>query len=166
MRGKDMKRTRAYITKILSILLALSLAVSVWGVAGTEALAVSPNKYGTYVGPKPGKYNFTGSTLHILPQKVFYSSKNGKLYYYAYVYNNTEKTIYGLKDLKITVKTSSNKKIATQTFYKNKRQNMTINPGSYKKICFIFEKKNITNKKYNFGTANKLKTQATFTYYT
>lgn len=42
---------------------------------------------------------------------------------------------------------------------------MTINPGAYKTICFVFEKKYINNKKFYFGTAKKLRTQAEFVYY-
>lgn len=92
------------------------------GGLGTEAQAASANKYGTYTGSKPDKYSYTGNTVHVMPKKVFYSKSNGKLYYYAYVYNNTDKTIYGMKDLKITVRTSSNKKIASKTFYKGKKK--------------------------------------------
>lgn len=161
-----MKRTKVCIKKVLSLLLTLCLIVAVWGTVRTEVNAVTANKYGTYTGSKPSQYNYTGNTVHVLPKKVFYSKSNGKLYYYAYVYNNTDKTIYGMKNLKITVRTSSNKKIASKTFYKGTKKKMTINPGSYKTICFVFEKKYIKNKKFYFGTTKKLKTQAEFVYYT
>ncbi len=160
-----MKKTKIRIKRIISLLLTLSLIITLWGGLGTEAQAASANKYGTYTGSKPDKYSYTGNTVHIMPKKVFYSKSNGKLYYYAYVYNNTDKTIYGMKDLKITVRTSSNKRIASKTFYKGKKKKMTINPGSYKTICFVFEKKYIKNKKFYFGTAKKLRTQAEFVYY-
>lgn len=152
--------------KVLSLFLALVLLVALWGVVGTEAQAASANKYGTYTGAKPSKYTFTGSTVHILPKKVFCDKSSGKLYYYAYVYNNTDKTIYGLKNLRISVRTSGGTLIARQTFFKNTKKSITINPGSYKTYCFIFDKKNIKKKKFYYGTAKKLKTQAEFTYYT
>lgn len=161
-----MKKTKIRIKRALSLLLTLSLILILWGTMRTEAQAASANKYGTYTGSKPNQYNYTGNTIHILPKKVFYSKTDGKLYYYAYVYNNTDKTIYGMKNLKITVRTSSNKIIASKTFYKGTRKNMTINPGAYKTICFVFEKKYIKNKKFNFGTTKKLRTQAEFVYYT
>ncbi|MBD5544506.1 MAG: hypothetical protein HDR01_09765 [Lachnospiraceae bacterium] len=161
-----MKKTKVYIKKAVSLLLTLSLIITLWGAMRTDVYAATANKYGTYTGSKPSKYNYTGNTIHILPKKVFYAKSTGKLYYYAYVYNNTDKTIYGMKNLKITVKTSANKTIASKTFYSGKRRNMTINPGSYKTICYVFEKKYIKNKKFYFGTAKKLKTQAEFVYYT
>lgn len=161
-----MNKSKSYLKRAFSFLLAIALVFTLWGAAGTEAQAATPNKYGSYKGSKPGKYTFTGSTIHVLPKKVFYDKKTGKLYYYAYVYNNTEKTVYGLKNLKLTVRSSSDKLIARKTFYKDTKKSIVINSGSYKAVTFVFEKKYIKNKKFNFKNAKKLKTQAEFTYFT
>lgn len=161
-----MNKSKNNVKRFVSLFLALALICTLWGVAGADAQAATPNKYGTYKGSKPSKYSFTGSTIHVLPKKVFYVKKTGKLYYSAYVYNNTGKTIYGLKDMKITVSSSSDKVIASKTFFQDKKKSIVINSGSYKVVNFVFEKKYIKNKKFNFKKAKKLKTQTKFTYYT
>ena len=161
-----MNKSKKFLKKVFSLFLAVLFVCTLWAVAGTDAQAATPNKYGTYSGSKPGKYTFTGSTIHVLPKKVFYVKKTGKLYYSAYVYNNTGKTVYGLKNMKITASSSSDKVIASKTFFKSKKKNIVINTGSYEVVNFVFETKYIKNKKFNFKNAKKLKTKATFTYYT
>lgn len=161
-----MNQSRKCFQKILSLFLATVMLCVLWAGTVVDTYAATPDKYGAYTGSKPGKYSFTGSTIHVLPKKVFYAKKTGKLYYSAYVYNNTGKTVYGLKNMKITVSSASDKVIASKTFFKNKRKDIVINTGSYEVVNFVFEKKYIKNKKFSFKKAKKLKTKASFVYCT
>ncbi len=151
---------KSYFYIVLAIIL---VTVSIGGISlNADAAVNTTKKYGTFKGKVPSKYKFTGETIHIIPCKVYY--KNKRLVYQAYIYNNTDETIYYMRKVKITLRDSNKKLIARQTFLSNKTS-LKIAPGKYKKYTFTFTGSNIKNKKFYFSKAKKLQTNASYFYY-
>lgn len=149
-----------YICIALSIiLLMVSFAGSGFSV---DAAVNTTKKYGIFRGKTPSTYKFEGATIHIVPYKVYYKDK--KLVYQAYVYNNTDETIYYLRKVKLTLRDSKKKLIARQTFLSSKTP-LKIEAGKYRKYTFTFTGSNIKNKKFYFSQATKLQTSASYYYY-
>ena len=157
MEKREEKRRGMQVRRGLAFFLVLFLLLGeLWGMESYAA-----NKYGTFVGQKPDTYTINGDTIYFYPKKIYYSS--GKVVCYAYVVNKTGKKIVGLSDTTLTIRDHKNKVVAKHTF--KKKKDITIKKDKYKTVKYVFPKKSVKKKTYNFGKASKMSIKASFTFY-
>lgn len=149
-KGRQLRRILAFFLLFVFLLGELG---------GVDSFAA--NKYGTFVGRKPNTYTISGDTVYFYPKKIYYSGS--KVVCYAYVVNKTGKKIVGLSDTTLTIRDHKNKVVAKYTF--KKKKNITIKNGKYKTVKYVFPKKSVKKKTYNFGKSSKMSIKASFTFH-
>lgn len=149
-RGMQVKRLVAFFLLVILLL----------GETGSfESYAA--NKYGTFVGKKPDTYTISGDTVYFYPKKIYYSGS--KVICYVYVVNKTGKKITGLSDTTLSIRDKNNKVVAKHTF--SAKKEITIGKNKYKTVKYVFPKKSVKKKKFNFGKAGKMSIKASFIFY-
>lgn len=154
---KRRSRNGIQVSRILACVLLMLLLIG--EVGGIESYAA--NQYGTFVGKKPDTYTINGDTIYFYPKKIYYSGS--KIICYAYVVNKTGEKITGLSDTTLTIRDHKNKVVAKHNFAKKK--NITIKNNKYKTVKYVFPKKSVKKKKFNFGNATKMSIKASFTFH-
>lgn len=157
MQKKGQNRRGMQIRRILAFVILLFVLLGEIG--GLECYAA--NKYGTFVGKKPDTYTINGESVYFYPKKISYSGS--KVICYVYVVNKTGKNIVGLSNTTLTIRDHKKKVVAKHTFAKKK--NITIKNNKYKTVKYVFPKKSVKKKKYNFGNAPQMSIKASFTFH-
>ena len=151
------KDTGVQVKRFLALFLLVILLLG--EVGSFESYAA--NKYGTFVGKKPDTYTIAGDTVYFYPKKIYYSGS--KIICYVYVVNKTGEKIVGLSDTTLTIRDKKKKVVAKYTFAAKKK--IKIEDGKYKTVKYVFPKKSVKKKKFNFGKAEQMSIKASFTFY-
>ena len=157
MEKREQKKRGMQVKKLVAFFLLVFLLLGEIG--GLESYAA--NQYGTFVGRKPSTYTINGDSVYFYPKKIYYSGN--KVVCYVYVVNKTGKKIVGLSDTTLTIRDHKKKVVAKHTF--KKKKNITIKNNKYKTVKYVFPKKSVKKKTFNFGNASKMSIKASFTFH-
>lgn len=127
----------------------------------TQAAVSKKEKYGTFVGKKPGTYTVSGNTVYFYPKKIYYSGN--KIVCNVYVVNRTGHKIEALSNVKLTLLDKKGSKVAQHTF--KAKKSIVIKKNKYKTLQYVFPKSSVKKQSFNFGKAKKMTIKASFTYY-